>query len=117
MPLTTNGVYDILSLRGCAGEKDYLPIAVRDYVVPIYQHNGSVIVRRTGIDEVRIRYVFEGLHADGEHLIDATFGARNRDSVKVECRTGETILGGLLDLDDLIGWAIENGYLEARYKQ
>ena len=79
---------------------------VRFYWVPIYHHQGLVIVPQLSGDEVLVNFVFQDLDGSAGDIIDDAYSGHSH------ARSSKKMKGTPIDLHDIVGWAIENGYLD-----
>jgi hypothetical protein len=75
---------------------------------------GGVEATRPNGEKAYVRYLVENNYGDSERilcLIEAACQTNNR-TIPVEAANGTLIMGRFLAVNDIVGWAIEKGYLE-----
>jgi hypothetical protein len=84
----------------------------QQYFIPVLYCAAGVYASRPDGEKVHVHLLIQGPYDDdGEKVIETAFG--NDGRVVVQSKAGAVIAGRVIDLPDIIGWAIQSGYLEA----
>ena len=79
------------------------------FILPILLNAKEASAKRPNNSEVTVHFLHED-HIEGSRLLDTIHESHGKMIMQME--DGEIINGEILDLKDIVRWAIENGYLE-----
>ena len=85
------------------------------YFLPVFEHEGGVWANRPNGEAARICVLIEDIHFDADRLLEQmedNAGTAPPSGLIMQSVAGTILAGQQIYLDDILGWAIEHGYLD-----
>src|ERR1700730_11953983 len=84
------------------------------YFLPVFEHEGGVWANRPNGEAARICVLIEDIHFDADRLFEQmedNAGTAPPSGLIMRSVAGTILAGQQIYLDDILGWAIQHGYL------